>query len=372
MTRRGSRAKKGQKEASSGQPPNQEPRRSQQSQWNTRASPRPRPAAGQESRQARAPQVADRRTNFPVQQPLQRQRRADEIGDSHRPPPPEPEPFNRDYDRRARALTPIRSAHPHDLWSPRREYVQFPRDERDALMAQRYPADYPRGYPHGYYRQRTPEYYRYQPSELIEQRLPFDGRGPPSSRMASEPRRRRTRSLSPAARPARSIENPGGPVPRVAESRSVHAESQPVHADQQPRWATTCGYCKREGHEVKDCVSKISSAGYVLACPRCNTKNHLYHKCPLLPAAGTREREEEDLYYLLTCRQNKPQIGSGPADLAALVRWTTPSLVAFPWTTDFTLRYHEDPQQAAAERDYDYSKFDFGASGEAVVRTARP
>lgn len=169
-----------------------------------------------------------------------------------------------------------------------------------------------------------------------------------------------TRSSGNPALAAASVSSSAAAATRAGESNPDHIGGENKNEAQQNK----CGNCKREGHEVKDCVSKIGATGYVMACPRCNTNKHLYERCPSphAPAVGTRQREEDDLYYLLTCRQNKPQIRAW-TDLVALVRWTTPSLAAFPWTPAFALRHHEDPIQAAAERDYDYDKHDFGPRG---------
>ncbi|KAK8136105.1 hypothetical protein PG984_004045 [Apiospora sp. TS-2023a] len=377
MTRsRGTRAGKGrkgpQKEAPDGQLSTKEPRRAQpQSKSNSnsrRVSLPPRPLPGHELPQARL-QGADHRTNVSTQQFPQRPYGSDENDLSYHPPPSEPESFRRDHYLRNPVPSPIMPNRPHDARAGH-GYVELPRDE--SLMTNPHVplVAHSRVRPQDYYRQRTPEYYRSQSSEIIQGRPYFEGRGAPNSRLSSDVRHRHARSMSPVDGPARSSGHPALAVPsasvasttQIGEPCSDHnqvGDKQRKEAQQ-----TKCGNCKREGHEVKDCVSKIGATGCVMACPRCNSNKHLYAQCPSphAPPVGTHEREEEDLYFLLTCRQNKPQIRAF-TDLAALVRWTTPSLAAFPWTPAFALRYHADPQQAAAERDYDYSKHDFGLGG---------
>lgn len=378
MSRRGSRGGKGrkgsQKEAQKGQRSSNEPRCAQaQSQPNPHGvSLPPRPPPVHESPMPRL-QGAKRPTNAPAKKALQQPYRSDESDISYHPPPSGPESFHRDYNLRAHIPSPIMhvpssimSSQLHDDPWAGRGYNEFPRDERHMISPQAPPVDNSRVPLHGLYRQRTPEYHRSHESEIAQMRPSFEGRGPPSSRMSSDVRRRQSRSMSPTAGPTRSSGNPALVVASASVANSTRiGEPYPSHiGDEQKKEAQQikCGNCKGEGHEVKDCVSKIGpTTGCVMACPRCNSNRHLYERCPSphAPAVGTREREEDDLYYLLTCRQNKPQIRAY-TDLAALVRWTTPSLAAFPWTPAFALRYHADPQQAAAERDYNYSKHDFG------------
>ncbi|KAK7996007.1 hypothetical protein PG991_015474 [Apiospora marii] len=392
MTRsRGCRGGKGsrkgpQKEASDGQRSTKDPRRAQgqaqgQGQGQARSKPQsqsdsrrvslpPRPPPVHESHQDRL-QGADHRVSVPI---------------THYPLPSEPEPFHRDYNLRNSVQSPILPSQPHDPWVGH-GYVEVPRDEHRMNNLRAPAVDNPQLRSHEFYRQRTPPEYRpYQQSEITQMRPSFEGRGPPSSRLSSDVRHRHSRSMSPVAGSTRSSGNPGpaaahasvttATVTRVGEPCPDHVGDEQKKEPQQTR----CGNCKREGHKVKDCVSKIGATGYIMACPRCNTNKHLYERCPSphAPAIGTRQREEDDLYYLLTCRQNKPQIRAW-TDLAALVRWTTPSLAAFPWTPAFALRYHEDPTQAAAERDYDYGKHDFGPGGggrrpdrEALMRRFDP
>ncbi|KAK8046999.1 hypothetical protein PG996_015063 [Apiospora saccharicola] len=379
---RGCRAGKGrkgpQKEASDGQRSTKEPRRAQaQPQSNSRrVSLPPRPLPGHELPQARL-HGADHRTNAPMKQLPQRPYGSHESDTDYHLPPSEPESFHQDYNLHNPVPSPIMPNQPNDLWA-RRGYIEMPRDERLMINPQGPSVANSQVSPQDYYRQRTPEYHRYQPSDIIQTRPFFEDRGPPSSRMSSDARHRHKRSLSPAAGPARSSGHPAPAVPPAPSATFAQiGETCPDHnqvGDKQKKEAqqSKCGNCKREGHEVKDCVSKIGATGCVMACPRCNSNKHLYPQCPSpnAPTVGTRECEEDDLYYLLTCRQNKPQIRAF-TDLAALVRWTTPSLAAFPWTPAFALRYHADPQQAAAELDYDYSKHDFGLGGEDAAQTAK-
>ena len=291
--------------------------------------------------------------------------------------PPRPPPAHDSHqdkqqgaDRRTHVPSPIMQNQLNDPWAGR-GYIEYPMDESRVVNPRGPPVGNQQVHPHEFYRQRTPpDYRRHQHSEIAPMRPSFEGRGPPSSRMTSAVQRQRSRSMSPVAGSTRSSGNPALAAASVSSSAAAATragESNPDHIggeNKNEAQQNKCGNCKREGHEVKDCVSKIGATGYVMACPRCNTNKHLYERCPSphAPAVGTRQREEDDLYYLLTCRQNKPQIRAW-TDLVALVRWTTPSLAAFPWTPAFALRHHEDPIQAAAERDYDYDKHDFGPRG---------
>ncbi|KAK8112080.1 uncharacterized protein PG998_008537 [Apiospora kogelbergensis] len=336
----------------------------------------PRPSQGQDSSQLnRGSRSTMLPSTVPAQHPLPPHPGSSQEGDrSSRPLSSGPEHLQSEHDLHARAKLPMRPVQPpDDAWSVHGYREILGRGWHPQHQA----AEYSQARLHEAYRQRTPEPRRYQPEYLpldqpydfIQQRPSVNSRDILAYRPVRDVLGVRSRSKSPPApEPLRStnsaVATTAVPTSRVDESHSGHVGDD-------LRSAKKCGNCKREGHEVKDCVSKVGRSGYVMACPRCNSSRHLYDRCPSsnVPAPGTREREEDDLYYLVTCRQNKPQI-CHRVDLGALMQWTTPSLTAFPWSAAFALRYHEDPKQAAAERDYDYSKHDFGLAGRRPDREA--
>ncbi|KAK8032556.1 hypothetical protein PG990_002290 [Apiospora arundinis] len=383
--------KRFQRDAPDGQRSSKGSRRGQAQSNNSRVARRPRPVQGQESsRQSNRPQGNAPSSNVTAQHPLPNPLphphgpSSAESDRGYRPPLPNPEPFDGDYNLRTHALSTMGQSQPfHDRWAGHESYSNPMMSHATERFHECSSTNTSQGYPPPGYRQRTPEFSRHQPAyqpsyqqpDLTQQPLRED-RVFVAHRPVHHVLEGRARSMSPPI--AETLRSTGNTVPAAAALINSAGDPGPVHSGDDPRSITKCGNCKREGHEVKHCVSKIGRWGYVMACPRCNSSKHLYDRCPspYVPAAGTREREEDDLYYLLTCRQNKPQISSN-VDLAALVRWATPSLAAFPWTAAFAMHYHEDPQQAVAERDYDYSKYGFGPAGcrsdrEALTRKFDP
>ncbi|KAI1324832.1 hypothetical protein F5Y16DRAFT_402096 [Xylariaceae sp. FL0255] len=125
-----------------------------------------------------------------------------------------------------------------------------------------------------------------------------------------------------------------------------------------------CGNCGRMGHKAAVCV-KTGPSGWMEACPKCNTKNHIYNHCPQRKAA-------EDFTYLIFNRQRKPPVKC-EFRLDRVIRkeikspgspWTLDSVIQLPYTARFARRaarenpprrwnypYPEDPIKEAGLRE---------------------
>ncbi|GAW19725.1 hypothetical protein ANO14919_092140 [Xylariales sp. No.14919] len=66
---------------------------------------------------------------------------------------------------------------------------------------------------------------------------------------------------------------------------------------------SACGNCGGEGHKAAFCV-KIGRSGWMEACPKCDSTEHLYEACPY------RVKGPEDFRYLIFNRQRKPPVKS--------------------------------------------------------------
>jgi hypothetical protein len=97
---------------------------------------------------------------------------------------------------------------------------------------------------------------------------------------------------------------------------------------------TECGNCQDPEHRLHVCVWPVDEYGFVMGCPRCNTTAHMYSKCPV-PTGY--KYYEDDWYYLIHARNNKPPIWTD-IDLRALTRKEGSDFTEFPWTYAFSMK----------------------------------
>ncbi|KXH59249.1 hypothetical protein CNYM01_06114 [Colletotrichum nymphaeae SA-01] len=99
----------------------------------------------------------------------------------------------------------------------------------------------------------------------------------------------------------------------------------------------SCGKCKQLGHELADCSylgSKTLQHGFLKGCPMCNTDNHFYDDCKLLPAGGD-ELLQHHMEWLVRRRRNMPLINSN-IDIWILVLGFPDDGYGYPWSRSFT------------------------------------
>ncbi|KAJ3565264.1 hypothetical protein NPX13_g7568 [Xylaria arbuscula] len=103
-----------------------------------------------------------------------------------------------------------------------------------------------------------------------------------------------------------SGDTPERPRSIVGGNSSESSNSQHHHgrASIRPEQAVqiVCGNCHQRNHTADLCV-KVGDSGWMEACPKCNSRLHIYDRCP-------RRRQDEDFKYLILNRGNKPPVKS--------------------------------------------------------------
>ncbi|KAL2877266.1 hypothetical protein SGCOL_007423 [Colletotrichum sp. CLE4] len=98
-----------------------------------------------------------------------------------------------------------------------------------------------------------------------------------------------------------------------------------------------CGYCENPGHELADCSQmtiRVGKRGSIGGCPMCNTVQHQYDDCKLLPAGGD-ELLQHHMEWLVRRRRNMPLISSA-IDIWILVLGFPDDGHGYPWSHLFT------------------------------------
>ncbi|GKT41805.1 uncharacterized protein ColSpa_01986 [Colletotrichum spaethianum] len=101
--------------------------------------------------------------------------------------------------------------------------------------------------------------------------------------------------------------------------------------------ATTCGNCRRRGHEVRDCIGPVDVNGFIAACPLCNKNDHLYDQCSSRVKLKKAEKKVMDFEYLVLWRQNKAPLRSNICWIVAWVKYECPRMT-LPHTKAFALK----------------------------------
>ncbi|CZT09270.1 uncharacterized protein RAG0_14077 [Rhynchosporium agropyri] len=64
-----------------------------------------------------------------------------------------------------------------------------------------------------------------------------------------------------------------------------------------------CGNCGTAGHTLSRCIGPTEENGFIMGCPHCNTKDHLWEQCSSYDAS-------RHAHVMLFKRQHRPQFGS--------------------------------------------------------------
>ncbi|EXF78038.1 hypothetical protein CFIO01_04384 [Colletotrichum fioriniae PJ7] len=99
----------------------------------------------------------------------------------------------------------------------------------------------------------------------------------------------------------------------------------------------SCGRCNKPGHELADCSYMGSNAlkdGYMKGCPMCNSTNHFYDDCKLLPTGGD-ELLQHHMEWLVRRRRHMPLICT-TVDIWILVLGFPDDVCGYPWSRSFT------------------------------------
>ncbi|CZT44346.1 uncharacterized protein RSE6_04500 [Rhynchosporium secalis] len=114
-----------------------------------------------------------------------------------------------------------------------------------------------------------------------------------------------SRAIMPATGPKRgkgkaketTTSQPQNPVQSGAQAKPT-GQVKPTGAD--PR---VCGNCGTAGHKLSRCIGPTEENGFIMGCPHCNTKDHLWEQCSSYDAS-------RHAHVMLFKRQHRPQFGS--------------------------------------------------------------
>ncbi|TPX18629.1 uncharacterized protein E0L32_002486 [Thyridium curvatum] len=136
---------------------------------------------------------------------------------------------------------------------------------------------------------------------------------------------------------------------RRRKHRHLLREPVPVNV---PDPVRTCANCGQEGHTLQICV-KPGPDGDLRGCPRCNTLDHVYDFCK-----NNKHKHDEDVFYLITSRGNRPQIRTVLKWIDIAARMNTEPLHR-PWSKAYaTVLYHAPGRKYWDKGNYDYRSDD--------------